>query len=113
MSKAAAKITIAADPETATLFKTAPLAAGPGASDGGPEMEEGVMAAGTAAGDSSVEEGETAGETGVAVGDNAFLGGAADSDLVGDEAGDWAIVELKNKAATSIKGKKKRAIERK
>jgi hypothetical protein len=41
MTKAATKITIAADPAVAareTLFKTA-LEAGPGASDGGPEME--------------------------------------------------------------------------
>lgn len=78
--KAATKMRIAADPAVAateTLFKTA-LEAGPGASDGGPEMEEGETA-----GDGEVADGsggEDAGDCEIA-----FLGGC---DLVGDEAGD-------------------------
>jgi len=63
MMKGATKMTKAVA-ATETLFKTA-LEAGPGASDGGPEMEEG----------------ETAGEVADGSGEDA-------GDLVGDEAGD-------------------------
>jgi hypothetical protein len=51
MMKAATNITSAADPAaTETLLKTTPFEAGPGASDGGAEIEEGEKA-GTAASD--------------------------------------------------------------
>jgi len=84
MMKAATKTTIAADPAVAateTLFKTAPEA-GPGASDGGPEIEEGETAGEVP--DGSGGEFPAAGED---AGDGviAFLGVC---DLVGDEAGD-------------------------
>lgn len=79
MMKAATEMRIAADPAVAateTLFKTA-LEAGPGASDGGPEMEEGETAGEVADG--------SGGEDAAGDGEIAFLGGC---DLVGDEAGD-------------------------
>jgi len=117
-----------ADP--ASLFKTAPFVAGPGASAGGPEIVDGGTSGVAAFGDSEGDvggaggdvpvageaAGETAGEsddggttTGDGAGDNALLGGVATGVLVGDnagdEAGDWAIVELINKEASSITAK--------
>lgn len=57
MTKAATKTTIATDTAVETLFKTAPL--GAGASDGGPEIEDGENA-GESTGELPVE-GEAAG----------------------------------------------------
>lgn len=96
MSIAAAKMRSRADPET--LLKTAPFAAGPGASDGGVEMVEGGMFGVAAAiGGSEGEEvggagGEDDGGTaaGTGDGDNALLGGVATGVLVGDKAGEEA-----------------------
>ncbi|KAK7246724.1 hypothetical protein RIF29_41594 [Crotalaria pallida] len=106
----AAKMRKAEDPERVNLFKTAPLCAGDGASDGGPEIDDGVTAAvvegasagdsggidgegggvvvvaGEAAGETELEDGDTAAGDGdtAGEGDKAFLGG----DEVGEEAGD-------------------------
>lgn len=80
MRKAAAKITRAADPVRVTLFKTAPLEAGP--SDGGAEMDDGEMA-GAEAGDwSGVDAGGDGGELPVA----GEAAGEVDDD--GETAGD-------------------------
>ena len=98
---AEAMIRMRADPPT--LLKTAPFAAGPGASDGGVEMVEGEMlgVAADGSGDSEGEEvggaggefpvaGEAAGDTDDGDGDNALLGGVATGVWVGDKAGDEA-----------------------
>lgn len=126
ISKTAAKIT-AADPATLNLFKTAPLASGAGASDGGKEIEDGEVA-GAPAGDSEVDGGGDGGDLTVAGegegplvtegevsgdGENAFGGVAADEPVgeeAGVDAGDWAIVKLTKSAATSIDTAQQRAI---
>ena len=117
MTKTTAQRATATDPEIANLFKTAPLADGAGASEGGVEMEDGEVAGdgeededGGDGGEIAMEgdgvvsvggvavelEGEGA-ETGVFVtGDGgeavgADAGGGVDDDggdFVGDEAGE-------------------------
>jgi len=122
--KAAAKTITAADPAKVNLFKAAAeLSEGEGASEGVVEMDDGVIAGETAGeseeagggdGGELMAEGEgdgalftgtggdATGET--AEGDGAWedLGGVATGDMVGDDEGDWAKVELTNSVATSI-----------
>lgn len=83
-------------------------AAGSGASEGGAEMDEGA-----AAGDSEVDGWGELPVAGDAAGDLADGDTACDGDgaaFLGDGAEDWAMVELNNNAATSIKTKVEPAI---
>jgi len=113
---AAAKTITAADPATVNLFKAAAFAEGP--SEGGVEIDDGVTAGETAGesdeagggdGGELMADGEGDGEVftgtgGDATGESAEgeIVGVATGDMVGDEDGDWAMVELTNSVATSI-----------
>ncbi|XP_054800041.1 uncharacterized protein LOC129304422 [Prosopis cineraria] len=91
--------TTAANPVMPNLFRSALLAAGTGASDVGAETEDGDIV-GAPTGDSEVEgEGDDRED---ALGEAASTGGPVGDKIVGEEAGDRAVVRLTSSGTTSI-----------